>query len=266
MKCLLLVLAVIAITWSPALASDRLTDRDLKALVSRIEEGRDKFDNALDGKLKDKVLRGPNGEVKVKDFLNDFQENIDKVEQRLKPDYAASAEVDMLLRQSSAIDQFFRTQPAGTKGESEWNRLAVDLKALAAAYGADFPLPPGATVRRMGDKEVATILDNVADSGDRLKKSLDNELKKDPTIDLANRQSMVDAADQFTQDAKALRNKVKDGDPSSAEAERLMQRASAMHSILKSHQTPLSSGIFSGLAPRLEQLAGAYGLPPPAVR
>lgn len=266
MKCLLLVLGVVALTWSPAFAADRLTDKDVKEIVSRIEDGRNKFDDALDGKFKDQVLRGSTGEVKVENFLNDFQENIDKVEERLKPDYAASAEVQTLLRQGTSIDRFFRTQPSGTKGESEWHRLAVDLKALAEAYGADFPLPDGATVRRLGDKEVATIVDTVASGSDRLKKSLDSELKKDKTIDQPTRQSMVGAADQFTKDAKSLRDRIKDGAPSSSEAQRVMERASAIQSMLKSRPMPQSSGIFSGLAPRLEQLASAYSMPMPAVR
>jgi hypothetical protein len=46
---------------SPVFAADRLTDRDLKALVARIEEGRDRFDNALDDQLRRSILRGPSG-------------------------------------------------------------------------------------------------------------------------------------------------------------------------------------------------------------
>jgi hypothetical protein len=42
--------------------------------------------------------------------------------------------------------------------------------------------------------------------------------------------------------------------------------AAAMHSILRTYPAPQSSGIFSGLAPRLEQLATAYSMPMPAVR
>ena len=61
-----------------AFAQDRLTDRDVKALVARLEDARDQFDNALDSDLKNKVLRGPNGEVNVKNFLDDFQKNIDR--------------------------------------------------------------------------------------------------------------------------------------------------------------------------------------------
>src|SRR5262245_12869998 len=62
-----------------AFAADRLTDRDVKGLVSRIEDGRNRFDDALDGKLKNTILRGPSGEVDVKRFLNDFQESIDRL-------------------------------------------------------------------------------------------------------------------------------------------------------------------------------------------
>src|SRR4030095_15970852 len=93
-----LMVAIAACLSSPVLAADRLTDRDVKALITRIEQGRDKFDDELDGKLKSSVIRQPSGEVNVKDILNDLQESMDGVEERLKPEYAASAEVATLLR------------------------------------------------------------------------------------------------------------------------------------------------------------------------
>src|SRR5262245_10049139 len=175
------VVAVVIGLAAPVFAADRLTDRDVKALITRIEQGRDKFDDELDGKLKSSVIRQPSGEVNVKDVLNDFQKSIDRVEERLKPEYAASAEVAQLLRRGSGIETFFRQQPPGTKGESEWNRLASDLKVLAVAYGADFPLSADATVRRIGDGELVSAVSQVAASSDQLKKSLDNDLKKDAT-------------------------------------------------------------------------------------
>ena len=260
MRNVLTTLAIVAAVAAPTMAADRLTDRDLKALVSRIEDGRHKFEDALDGKLKNNTLRGSTGEVKVENFLNDFQDNIDKLDERMKPDYTASAEAATVLRQATAIDHFFRTLPAGTKGVSEWNRLAVDLKALAVAYGTDFPTPEGAPVRRLGDKEVAKIVDNIAEAGDRLEHSLDNELKKDVTIDVPTRTSIVNVADEFANDARKLRDKVKNGDPSSSEAQHLLERAMAIQSILKAHQTPTSSGIWNGVPPLLQQLASAYGM------
>jgi hypothetical protein len=254
------MLGVLALCWSlPALAADRLTDKDVKALVARIEQGRDRFDDALDDKVKHSIVRGPAGEVNVDNFLNDFQESIDRLEERLKPEYAASAEAGALLRQASAIHRFFRQQPAGTRGESEWNRLEADLKTLAAAYGADFPLGENATVRRIGDRELAAAIDEIARNADRLKKSLDNELKKDTTMDKPARQTIVGEADGLSKDAKAFRDRVKDGEPSSAEADRVLARATKLQGLIDGHQVPASAGTWTNVTPRLQSVASAYG-------
>jgi hypothetical protein len=256
------ILGSLVVAGTPLLAADRLTDRDVKALVGRIEQDRDRFDDALDGTLKRSIVRGPAGEVNVKRFLDDFQENIDRLEERLKPDYAASAEAETLLRQGSSIDRFFRQQPAGTKGESEWNRLAADLKTLAVAYGADFPLADGATVRRVGDRELATAVDGIARSAQQLKRSLENDLKKDPAVDKAAREAIVDEADQLAKDAKSLRKRVEDGKPSSAEAEGVMQRAAKLQAFIDGHHTAAASADWAAMSPQMQMLANAYGTPP----
>lgn len=259
MKVLARILIAAVVTASPALAADRLTDRDVKELVARIEEGRDRFDDALDGRLKDSIVRGATGEVKVDKFLDDFQENIDRLEERLKPDYAASAEAATLLGQATLIERFFKAQPPGTKGESEWNRLATDLKALAAAYGTEFPLADGAPVRRLGDREVAAVAEQIADAAGELKSRLDADLKKDPSIDKETRASIVREVDQLAKDAKALRSRVKDGNPSSAEADQMLARAVRIRTFLESHPTPSSAGAWAGINGQLQTIAGAYG-------
>ena len=262
MKHALLTVATLAALCVPAVAADRLTDRDVKALVARIEDGRDTFDDALDGDLKNKVLRGPGGEVNVRNFLNDFQENIDRLEQRLKPDYAASAEVNTLLQQATAIDGFFRQHPPGTRGESEWNRLASELKTLATAYGTSFPLPAGATARRIGDGEVVAAADKLAKSASQLKKSLDTDLKTSKTVDKALRDEIVGEAEQWGKDAKMLKDRVKDGKPSSAEAEQVLSRGARLQSFIQSNQVPTASGAWSESRTHLLALASAYNAGP----
>jgi hypothetical protein len=260
MRCRNVMLGALALCWSSfPLAADRLTDRDVKALVARIEQGRDRFDNALDSKLKHSIVRGSAGEVNVDNFLDDFQESIDRLEERLKPEYAASAEATALLRQAAAIQRFFRQQPPGTRGESEWNRLEADLKALALAYGSDFPLPQNASIRRIGDGELATAVDEIASNASRLKKSLEDELKKDATFDKSARQAIVGDADQFSKEAKELRERVKDGKPSSAEADRLLAHAAKLQDFIDSHQVTTSAGTWTHITSRLHHVATAYG-------
>jgi len=268
MRSTILALITAALFVSPLHAADRLTDKDVKALVERIDDGRSRFKDALDDKIKKEILRGPSGEVDVDKFLDDFKDNIERLRDRIKPEYAASAEAQAVLHQASQIDNFFRQQPAGTKGESEWNRMAGDLKTLAMAYGTSFPLPENAQVRRLGDREVAGALESLSKSAGSMKKTLDDELKKDPTVDKSMRESIVSAVDNLSKDAKALRSRVSDGKPSSAEAEALLSHAAAFDAALSARQASAARSMWTGtLAKQLETVATAYRLSwPPANR
>jgi hypothetical protein len=259
MKRAFLVLVAVLLAWSPLAAADRLTDRDLKKLVERIDDGRHRFEDALDDKIKHNVLRGPSGEVDVERYLHDFDDNIDRLKDRLKPDYAASAEAATVLRQATAIDNFLRQQPAGVRGESEWNRLTTDLKTLAGAYGTAFPVADSTPVRRIGDGELAGVANEISRAGQRLKKSLENDLKNDAAVDKQARQMIVDEAEQFSKDGKALRERIKSGEPSSAEADRVLAGAFRLETFLVGHRAAASSTkIWSDITTRLQSLAGAY--------
>jgi hypothetical protein len=260
-------LLVIALTASPLLAADRMTDKDVKALVERIDDGRDKFEDKLDDTLKHSIVRGPDGEANVDKYLDDFKQNVDKLKDRLKSDYAASAEAATVLRQASTIDRYMAEQPSDTKGKSEWNRLASDMKLLARAYGADFPIAPNAPVRRMGDGEVAAAADLLSKSAEQLKKALDNDLKKDKTIDKPTRQQIVGEADQLSDDAKTLRDRLKDGDPSSAEAQTVLDRASRIRSFMGDHNgLSTATAAYGELASTLTAIASAFNVAAPTSR
>ena len=112
----------------------------------------------------------------------------------------------------------------------------------------------------MGDREVAAAVDDIARGADRLKKSLDTDLKKDTAINKQARQAFVGEVDQLSKDAKALRDRLNDGQPSSAETARLLARATKVQAILESHKVPTSGTAWNGLTPRIQTIAGAYGL------
>ena len=58
MKPLAVTFITVALLASPLVAADRLSDKDVKVLVDRIDEGRSRFKDALDDKIKKEVLRG----------------------------------------------------------------------------------------------------------------------------------------------------------------------------------------------------------------
>ena len=254
------VAAILAMTAD--LRADRLNDKDVKALLERVDQERDRFEDQLDGKVKSSVLRGPGGETNVARFLDDLQENVDKMKERFKPEYAASAEVTTVLRQASDIQKFMSGQPANFNGASEWNRLNSSLNELAAVYGTTLPLPDGHQARRMNDREVKMAAEDLSKTADQFKKDLDATLKADKSIDAATRQGQLNEIEQFKREAKALASVVGDGRPASGEAKAVLERMaklralSAGRTLSATAQTSWQS-VESGLT----KVAAAFAMP-----
>ena len=144
---MLLLIGALALVATSAFAqppAERLPDKDVKALIDQVDEGRDKFEGNLDGEFKGSTIRNANGETRVSGALQDYQDSTKKLKDRFTSDYSASAEATTVLKQSSAIDAFMRRQPGTMKGRSEWDRQAANMQRLAAVYGATFPLADGA--------------------------------------------------------------------------------------------------------------------------
>ena len=253
--------ALAALATATPAAGQRLTDNETKSLAERIYNERDRFEDALDGDFKRAMLRTPTGEYDINRILDDFQERANEYKERLTSSYAASREAEALLKQSSQISGYMKRQSPTMKGMSEWNKLEGSLNDLAVAYGTTFPLADGAAVRRMGDGEVKTAASAIEQSGKSFKKALEKELKADKTVDAATRSAAIAQADMFEKNAKALRERVSDGKPSTAEATQLLQQAAKIKDLVGKGNLPMAAGAFSGIGSKLGSVAQAYGMP-----
>ena len=214
-----------ALATAPSLVAqtpERLTDRDVSALIETVDQGRDRFEDQLDGKVKDNILRGPAGEVNVSRFLDDFQENVKRLKDRFKPDYAASTEAANVLRQGTAINGFMKQQSASLKGSSEWDHLAGSLTRLAAVYSTKFPLEGDAPVRRINDGEAAKAAEMIAEHADQFK----NAVNKEATLARPAKDALKNVADLVKESAKTLRSRLSDSKPATAEAKLLFEALS----------------------------------------
>ena len=166
------VTAAVLLGAMPAVLADRLSDKDVKALIERIDDERDRFEDQLDGELKRSVLRTPGREVNVERYLDDLQDNIDRLKERFTGDYAAGEEVTTVLRQGSEIQRFMATKAPNLDGASEWNRLAASLQRAGSDLRHDDAASRRAQARRLNDNEVRKAADGIAESADRLKDDL----------------------------------------------------------------------------------------------
>ena len=256
-----LCFAAAASLWSmPVLAqapTARLSDKDVKTLLEQVDEGRDKFEGNLDGQFKGATLNGPAGERKVGVILQDYQDNTKKLKERFTSDYAASTEVATVLKQSTLIDTFMKKQASDMKGRSEWDRLAVNLSSLAKAYGAVFPLPDGAAVRRVNDKEAAGFAASIAAAGDRFK----NDINKDATLAKPDKDAAKKDVEVLVKQANEVKSRTSDGQPATGEVRQLVEQIAKVQTFVIAHPSTVV-GNWQAVQASSVKLQQAFGLIP----
>ena len=255
--------AVVAVLVAePAMSADRLPDKDVKALIERIDNERDRFEDQLDGKIKSSIIRNPGGEVNVERFLDDLQANVDKLKERFQSDYAASAEVTTVLRQGTDIQRFMAKQPPDLDGASEWNRLAASLGELAKVYATSFPISEGQQARRFNDRELGKIAAELAKSAGQFKVDLESTLKADTTIDQPTKDSTVQEVNGLKEDAEKLASTLDDGRPASGEAKAVLARAAKIRTASSGRAlSAAAQTAWSSVEAGLEKVAMAFDLP-----
>ncbi len=209
-----------------------MSDKDVKEIIEAVDQARDRFEDQLDGDLKDSVVRGPNAEVKVSAYLDDLQENVKKLKERFKKSYSASAEATAVLRQGSDIERFMRSKSKEIKGGSEWDTMAMNLGKLAAAYDTTFPLPEGATARRINDGEAAAAADAIGKQADALKKAIEH----DTTVPQAERSGVVSDLNELKKQANTVKSRTNDSKPATAEARQVVDLADKVDGFFKGRQ------------------------------
>ncbi|BCS31176.1 hypothetical protein TBR22_A03760 [Luteitalea sp. TBR-22] len=253
-------IAMVGCLVSPLAAAERLGDRELSQLVERIDDQRDRFEDALDPALKRSILRGPQGEVDVARFLDDFQDSVDRLKDRLTRTYAASTEAAAVLRQGSAIERFVRDRPVGYKGASEWAALSASLATLASAYGTAFPAEGEITARRIGDGELVQSAEAIKRGADRLRKMLDRELKASG-MPKETREAQVREVGQLASGADAVRKRVQGRQPATSEAELLLGQASRVATLVAGANTPGAAATWTSMLGPVGTVASAFGRP-----
>jgi hypothetical protein len=246
---------VLAASGAAAQRGGRLSDKEVKEIIDAVDTGRDKFEGNLDGGFKGSTLRGPNGETKVAGALQDYQDSTKKLQQRFTADYSASAEAATVLKQSMQIDAFMNGPTSPTKGRNEWDRQTANLKRLAEAYSTTFPLPGGAAIRRINDKESAEAAAAVASQAELVKRAAD----ADKTLAKPQRQALKTEAEAVIKQAKTLQSRLKDGKPATADGRTLKEQVEALIAPGRQLPAPVLSAIGGMRAPLLK-LDQAFGI------
>jgi hypothetical protein len=112
----------------------RIGDRQLDAIIRRIENGADRFRADMGNALDRSTYNGTRAEDNINQFMRDFENATDTLRSRFNSRNSVAGDVENVLRQATYIDDFMTRQTLSVRAENDWTALKGDLNQLASAY------------------------------------------------------------------------------------------------------------------------------------
>ncbi len=131
----------------------RVTDTQVRNLLTRIESNTDIFRNRLNTALDSSAINGSRREDEVVQNVTDFEQATDRLQRQFDSRNVNTSDVQEVLSRASTIDSFMRSRRFPTALQNQWNTLRTDLNTLAGYYRVswNWTNPPAYTGNNTGN-------------------------------------------------------------------------------------------------------------------
>jgi len=116
----------------------RLSEKEMKDLLSRIDKQAEKFRGSLKSALNHSDIDHSKQEDRINDFVKGFEEATEKLKHHYNDKNTASADVEEVLTRAARIDSFMDRHHLSPRAESDWAALRQSLDTLAEAYSVSW--------------------------------------------------------------------------------------------------------------------------------
>jgi DNA-binding TFAR19-related protein (PDSD5 family) len=240
----------------------RMSERELKRLLGRIDKGAETFRRSLDKSLDKGRFDGTKAEDNINQFVKDFVDATDTLKSRFDDSRAASGSVEEVLRRAAAIDNFMLRHKLTPRAQNDWRDLRVSLDELARAYNVSWSWM-GLTNRpyRISDEQLEVLLARVETSADSFRKSLNDALDK-TAFNKTNAEDDVNHfVKEFEHATDHLKKRFNSKESAAADVEEILRRAARIDTFMRQHKLTLrAQDDWAELRRSLDELAQAYNV------
>jgi hypothetical protein len=114
--------------------SSRLSDQQVKQLLTRTKKNADQFRHSLDRALNRSQIDGSREEDDINQSVTDFTETTDHLSDHFDRRQVVTNDVEDVLRHGVSIDSFMQRHQLADQAENDWLTVRRDLDELARAY------------------------------------------------------------------------------------------------------------------------------------
>src|SRR3990170_2106786 len=101
----------------------RLSDQQVKDLLSRIQTRTDTFRGSLEQAINHNPINGSQAEDRINQSVKDFEQASDRLRDRVDDRRSNTADVEEVLRRASVVDGFMTRNRLETVAQRDWQAL-----------------------------------------------------------------------------------------------------------------------------------------------
>lgn len=112
----------------------RVSDRQVVALMTRVETKTDAYKREMDLALNRGRLSRSDTKEMIQGYISDFENSTDQLKQRFDSGRSVSGDVSDVLTRAAYIDRFMGRNTLTVSAQTRWTTLKTDLNTLANYY------------------------------------------------------------------------------------------------------------------------------------
>ncbi|HST20848.1 MAG TPA: hypothetical protein VLR90_07015 [Blastocatellia bacterium] len=242
--------------------SYRLTEKEMKALLERIERGADRFRNSLGKMLDVSALDDTKAEDNINHFVKEFEAATDHLKHRFDDDHSAAGDVEEVLRRAARIDGFMTRRGMNSRAQEDWAALRRNMDELATAYNVSWSWDGvSSSPFRLNDEQVKTLMGRIERDADSFRKSLNDALDKTDFNGTKAEDNINDYVKEFEVATDHLKDRFGKKRSAANDAQEVLERAARIDAFMHNHSlTERAQNDWSRLRASLDELATAYGV------
>lgn len=260
---LLAVVFSMALSVSAQRQPYRVTDNQVRTVITRIETRTDtfrrqieRFENRNDSQFRDQLAA----------YVTEFENSTDRLSSSFTSRRSTTDEVQEVLGRAAVIDQFMRNNRINANAQSQWNLIRSDLNILGGYYSVSFnwntvptfPNNPNTLPSNINDAQVTAVITRI----ETRTNTFQNQITRWENRNTSQFRDQIAAyVNDFESATDTLRNSVSSRRSTSIEVQEVLSRASVIDRFMRDNRVNTNTqNQWNLIRSDLSMLAGYYSV------
>jgi len=238
------ILFSMALSVSGQIRPYRVTDRQVRTLIDRIETRTDNYRREIERVFDNDRDNGARLREEVTSLVNEFENSTDDLKNNFTSRTSSEKDVREVLNRAAFINTFMRNNRVTTAAQTQWNLIRSDLNTLATYYrvrwnwdtNPSYPTNTNNLPYRVTDNQVATLLNRIEARTDTFRRQVDGVFNSDRYDNSKIKEEITSQVNDFENSTDELKNSFTSRRSSVSDAQEVLNRAAYINTFMRNNR------------------------------